>query len=98
MGPAARLAYQPEGEIANTVKSWGLHSFRFLDGKKTNTQAFVAGDRRHIIVAFRGTEGKLEDWLTDIKIHKVDEVHRGFKAGFDEVWPEIAATIDTFIG
>ncbi len=98
LGRAARLAYQPQGEIANTVKSWGLDNFRFFDGKKTDTQAFVAGNRRLIIVAFRGTEGKLEDWLTDIKIHKVDEVHRGFKAGLDEVWHEIAATIDTFIG
>lgn len=98
LGQAANLAYSNEQEIANTTASWGLSNFAFFDGTRTNTQAYVAGNRDLIVVVFRGTEGKLEDWLTDVKIRLVDEVHRGFKAGMDEIWPDMAPTIDRFIG
>lgn len=98
LGQAAKLAYSSEQDIATTTASWGLTNFEFFDGKRTNTQAYVAGNQDLIVVAFRGTEGKLEDWLTDAKIRLVDEVHRGFKEGVDEIWPHMADAINRFIG
>jgi len=98
LGMASKLAYLKKQKIKKTVENWGLDNFEFIEGSRTNTQAFVAGNRQLIIVAFRGTEGKLKDWLTDTKIKQVDEVHRGFKKAIDEVLPEIEQTINRFIG
>jgi hypothetical protein len=63
------------------------------------TQAFVFTGPEVCIVAFRGTETKLEDWLTDADARQqqnpwghADErvkIHRGFHAALDNVWPEL---------
>lgn len=98
LGMASKLAYSDKEKIQQTAENWGLDKFAFIDGSRTNTQVFVAANRKLIIVAFRGTEGKLKDWLTDAKIKQVDQVHRGFKKAIDEVLPEIEHTINLFIG
>ena len=98
MGQASKLAYANPAKISEVVQSWGLDQFEFVDGTRTNTQAFIAANRDVIFVAFRGTEGKLRDWLTDSKIKQVDNVHRGFKKAVDEVLPVIEVAIHRFIG
>src|SRR5262245_9159312 len=63
---AAGLAYKPEAEGAEAFKSQlGLDARLFSVG---NTQAYVAANDDHIVVAFRGTESPakiegLKDWL-----------------------------------
>jgi triacylglycerol lipase len=99
LGQAADIAYGKPGEIRRTFESWGLGKFRFINGKRTGTQAFVAGNRKLIIVAFRGTEPKkIKDWFTDAKVRQVDGVHRGFKGALEDVWDEVEDIIQVFKG
>ena len=61
------------------------------------TQGFVFTGPEVCIVAFRGTETKLEDWLTDADARqqqnpwgKDDQsigIHSGFHAALEQVWP-----------
>src|SRR5262245_57188388 len=63
---ASSLAYRPEAEAAEAFQSeLGLEARLFSVG---NTQAYVATNDDHIVVAFRGTESPakmegLKDWL-----------------------------------
>src|SRR5262249_23677587 len=63
---AASLAYRPEAEGAEAFKTQlGLDAKLYSVG---NTQAYVASNDNHIVVAFRGTESPakiegLKDWL-----------------------------------
>jgi fermentation-respiration switch protein FrsA (DUF1100 family) len=58
------------------------------NGPKTDTQAFFAEDDRRCYIAFRGSELKFEDWITDFSIDTDkeaaaggDELHQGFYKG-----------------
>jgi triacylglycerol lipase len=89
---AANLAYMDEADIAPVIKAWGFSQFRFFDHKET--QAFVCGNSKTILVSFRGTEpSKLKDWMSDLKARKekgpVGKVHRGFKGALNKVWPDV---------
>lgn len=63
------------------------------------TQGFVFTGPEVCIVAFRGTETKLEDWLTDAnarqkkspwgKDDKSIGIHSGFHAALEHVWPDL---------
>lgn len=62
------------------------------------TQGFVFTGADACIVAFRGTESTLEDWLTDADARqlqspwgKEDEsmIHRGFHTALDHVWSDV---------
>lgn len=95
---AANLAYMDETDIAPVTKSWGFSQFRFFDHKET--QAFVCGNAKTILVAFRGTEpDKLEDWVSDVRFHKikgsVGKVHLGFSRALNKVWPDVRDYVDT---
>ena len=95
---AANLAYLDEATIAPVVKSWGFSQFRFFDHKET--QAFVCGNAKTILIAFRGTEPKkLKDWVSDVKARKVKgpvgQVHRGFKGALTKVWPNLIDYVGT---
>lgn len=66
----------------------------FISHPKTDTQCVVFGDANKIVIVFRGTEGKLEDWRTDRKFIRskwqgVGTVHRGFNQAIDSVWFDI---------
>jgi hypothetical protein len=66
LGLASDLAYLPAGEGSPRFRSeLGMDSVLFSVG---NTQAYVAQNDDHVVVAFRGTEGPttldgLKDWL-----------------------------------
>lgn len=68
----------------------GLKSVRWIDDKKTDTQAFVAMKGKSLYVVFRGTSSK-KDAQNDASIDKVpfinpgDKVHIGFKSSWDAV-------------
>ena len=95
---AANLAYLDEATIAPTVKGWGFSQFQFFDRK--GTQAFVCGNARTVVLAFRGTEpDKLIDWVSDVKVRRekgpVGKVHRGFKGALNRIWPAVSAYVST---
>lgn len=70
--------------------SLGLSSVKWIDDKKSDTQAFVAMKGKSLYVVFRGTSSK-KDAQNDVSIDKVpfinegDKVHIGFKSSWDAV-------------
>ncbi len=99
LGRAASLAYKQEKQVFSTLESWGfprskIHFFD-IDG----TQAYIAVNKRMILIAFRGTQTtQLVDLKTDAKIKLTPDlkgqVHRGFKNGLDKVWQQMLTTVN----
>ncbi|MFK7772520.1 MAG: hypothetical protein AB8F94_10280 [Saprospiraceae bacterium] len=94
----AHLAYFGPKYVEGQLKLWGYDTFRWIEDKKTDTQAFVAGKDDFLIVCFRGTSSGA-DALADLKFLKTDayggkgRVHRGFKGSLDSVWSELEETV-----
>ncbi|WP_218563860.1 lipase family protein [Marinospirillum perlucidum] len=93
----SHLVYKSKQEIAQELEKLGFDLSRdryFFSDPETDTQAFLVGDARKIILAFRGTEGKLADWATDARIFKrqwtqaqpLGAVHRGFYSALSSLW------------
>lgn len=95
----AHLAYFGSEYIEGQLKLWGYDSFRWIENKKTDTQAFIAGKDDYLIVCFRGTSSGA-DALVDLKFRKTEayggegRVHRGFKGSLDSVWPELEEVVN----
>ena len=95
LGRFAELAYSKPDSIRQEANDLGLTTFEFFDGRRTDTQAFLAANSDTIVVAFRGTQpAELLDWMTDLRADIVDGVHRGFRSALDEVWPGLEASIE----
>ncbi len=98
---ASNLAYKDENEIKEVTTQWGFEDFRFFSASD-DTQGFIISNDDSIIVSFRGTEPtKIEDWITDLKVSKVDgplegEVHDGFYSALANVWQKVERTIARF--
>jgi len=94
LADCAKLSYEPEITIKDALlNTWKFKNFEFFDDK--STQAYVAGNDKLIIVAFRGTDiTKIADLKTDAKLKLVDgpggKVHAGFYRGLHEVWGSAA--------
>jgi triacylglycerol lipase len=94
LADCAKLAYKAENIIQEALQvTWKFKNFEFFSGK--STQAFVVGNDSVIIVAFRGTEGKIADIVADAKVKPtigpVGMVHQGFNDALHEVWGQHAA-------
>ena len=82
------VVYKEQKDI--DFKSLGLTSVKWIDDKKSDTQAFVAMKGKSLYVVFRGTSSK-KDAQNDASIDKVpfikdgDKVHIGFKSSWDAV-------------
>lgn len=96
----ANLVYEPKEVIKAGLESYGFNLGEdnfFISSSETETQCFVAGDDKKIIVSFRGTEGKLADWATNLQVNKEylkgakaqGKVHEGFYKGLCSVWAEV---------
>ena len=100
LAKASLLAYKPEKEIQNETQRWGCTNSMFFNRK--GTQAYLTGNDDMLILAFRGTEQKLEDWMTDAKMKLTDgpggKVHRGFHRALKNVWQDIRKALDEFRG
>lgn len=92
---ASHIAYFDKVQARQTCDSWGLKNCHFI--ARDNTECFVAGDGNIAIVAFRGTETLLADWLTDLNAigttKTYGRVHRGFWAAFQGVADLLDAAI-----
>lgn len=70
-----------------------------FESNQTDTQVLVCCWNNDVVVAFRGTELKLRDWLTDLTgslvpcRHGQGKVHSGFQTALDSVFPQILRTI-----
>jgi hypothetical protein len=82
------VVYKEQKDI--DFKSFGLTSVKWIDDKKSDTQAFVALKGKSLYVVFRGTSSK-KDAQNDASIDKVpfindgDKVHIGFLSSWDAV-------------
>jgi hypothetical protein len=67
-----------------------------------DTQCFVSASEAAVVVAFRGTEQVVADWLADLNILSTDRpygtVHRGFRGAFDVVDSQLRAELAKFSG
>ena len=102
----SNLAYESKADISEPLALLGFDLSRdnfFFADSETDTQAFVVGDKHKIIVSFRGTEGKLSDWVTDIKVFKetwtnenpLGDVHNGFYGALNSIWNAVLEEIHT---
>ncbi len=106
----SNLVYKSQDEIGSWLREQGFNLernnffFSSQETEKENTQCFVVGDHKKIVIAFRGTENQtLDDWGTNAQISKVDwpeenpigRVHSGFLNGLNDVWPEMVEEIKT---
>lgn len=93
----ANLAYEKKEDISDALTEMKFDvsndSF-FFSNSDSDTQAFVVGDNHKIIISFRGTEGKIADWVTDLRVFKetwteenpLGEVHNGFYYALSSIW------------
>lgn len=106
---AANAAYKREPEIRTETGEWGFERFAFISAKHQmpfpldDTQAYIVGSDRMIVVAFRGTEPlKIVDWLTDLNAPgcpgpaKKGMVHLGFHRALACIHQEILDKIQEF--
>lgn len=85
-------AYLEPAEFKKVAASLGFDDARFFT--KGSSQAYVAVKGDAVVVAFRGTEGKLGDFIDDAKVRreafnsgeKDTKVHRGFQDATRDVW------------
>jgi hypothetical protein len=95
------VVYKDQKDI--DFNSLGLTSVKWIDDKKSDTQAFVAMKGKSIYVVFRGTSSK-RDAQNDVSIDKVpfinegDKVHIGFKSSWDAVKDVVLKNITKMSG
>lgn len=79
------------------VEDWGFDSCRLIE--KNNSECFIAQNNDRALIAFRGTEMNLSDWLNNLKVlstsSKYGSVHSGFLAAFKAVDSQLRAEILT---
>ncbi|MFI6585302.1 lipase family protein [Embleya sp. NPDC050493] len=109
LAQAARAAYMTPDQAEQLARDWGFDRFRHFSSPHTkpfpidDTQAYVAGSDRMVLVAFRGTEPEqIRDWLSDTNTPPVPGpagkgfVHFGFHRAHHVVHPDIIGTIAEF--
>ena len=97
LAEASLLAYENETTVKNTALNvWGFKTVEFLN--IASTQAFIAQTDNLILVAIRGTENNLEDWLGNMDIRTVSKpygnVHKGFATHFENIKQKLVAILN----
>lgn len=90
-------AYRNASEIEAVATSWGFTQFAFFDNKAT--QAFAAADSDSVLIGFRGSEAKFEDWFGNFNAlpkstNRYGTVHLGFYSGYHAIANELLAFLD----
>ncbi len=102
LSDVAMAAYHGEAEAVRRLKAMGhdVVDAKLIDVLSTDTQALVLRYDERIVVAYRGTEGKLRDILTDANVNQQEfdklygaEVHHGFDTASTSAWPKVKETV-----
>jgi pimeloyl-ACP methyl ester carboxylesterase len=105
MADLSNLVYRNEWYVREQLARWGFGSVRWIENKRSDTQAVVAVKDDCLVISFRGTKGA-KDFLTDILFRKepfrvgrgksgsAGRVHRGFLGAFSSVWNKVLAAVD----
>ncbi|MRI34033.1 hypothetical protein EOPP23_13635 [Endozoicomonas sp. OPT23] len=104
MARLSDLAYANEDLISEELKNSGYKTCDrfFFEDTQTHTQGYIASTDDHLVIAFRGTEELLDDWLSNLKIGFLPwqsgdgkaQVHEGFLVALDSVWQQLMELIE----
>ena len=96
LGYASKIAYDDPDQATPKFEQLNLRVEKFYNVKahRLDTQAYLVGDDKCMIVAFRGTEPKvLKDWMSDLDVNLVGgpggKVHDGFNAALNSIWRDL---------
>lgn len=100
LAEVALLAYSAEAPVRNAVDQWGFELAHFFENVQA-CQGFLAisKDKKIAVLAFRGTEKKLEDWKTDAEFKltdsptKIGQSHEGFTTQLALVYPGLVTEL-----
>jgi triacylglycerol lipase len=91
----ADLAYERPAVIKRKLKTLGFlgDDLEVFPARPGDTQVFVVSNDEVILVAFRGTEPEINQWLGDLRYHltggPLGKVHEGFAAALSVVWLDV---------
>lgn len=94
---ASALAYEPNviKRRSVAISEWGFESIGYLNER--NTQGIVLSDKDVAVIAFRGTERNLRDWIGNLKVAPTDSpvgrVHLGFWQAYQDVESELLSQL-----
>ncbi len=98
MASMSELAYlkHEAGERGQLVERLESGGFRLVETFDNNeTQAFIARANDYAVLAFRGTEGKIKDILSDLKFRLTRKGrHRGFDQAYKNVSDSLRNCVD----
>lgn len=89
---ASKYAELSEKAYRDNIEFPGYETHFISSG---TTQCYILLSAQEQIVVFRGTEGKLQDILTDLKTRKKNGIHRGFHEAYKLVVGKIYERIDS---
>lgn len=95
----SQLAYEDNDDIITEAlrTELGFTGYDYIVRKETETEVIVVSDAKAVVVAFRGTEMKIRDWMTDADIAKTGfaagRVHEGFLWALNSVWDDLVLKI-----
>jgi hypothetical protein len=98
----SQLAYETRdaGKVADVLKAWGLSPIARLETPAggvhglTDTDGLVVSGWDATVVAFTGTDPLvIKDWLSDLRVALLDDIHAGFQAGVEAVWPQVLSAV-----
>lgn len=98
----SHLAYSEKPEVEQALAKVGFQLVEFFSGN--STQGFLAINDHTAILSFRGTESdEIEDIIADARLflHPFTEggrVHKGFLQALDEVWEQVASSLEALEG
>lgn len=88
---ASQAAYEGKDAVQKRLNAERV--FEIWD-VRTDTQAYIAYVKKEVVVVFRGTEGKLDDIITDLKAWKTCRgryrLHQGFVTAYMSIHREVA--------
>jgi len=105
LAEAALLAYSEEAPVRAAVQQWGLDlAYFFVEVEACQGYLAVSADKKIAVLAFRGTEKKLEDWQVDTEFKFVKspigpgQTHYGFTSELNLVYDKLAAKLQERLG
>src|SRR5262249_45957041 len=94
---ASSLAYELDAMVKQVTTAWGGRQTQVFSSN--SAQAFVTKLEKAIVVAFRGTEQRLEDFVADaefaLKPSPEGVVHQGFLASLLDIRDQVDAAMKT---
>lgn len=102
----AQLAYEVRNarhKVGPVLQRWQLQRLAFISKERiggfplTSTHGIVAKHKDATLVAFAGTDPlALANWVTNLHLGpRTRDIHHGFRAAIDTVWPELSAALTT---